>query len=113
MAWIILIIAGLLETIWALSLKASQGFTNPLWSAVTMITAGSSFWLLGYALRILPVGTAYAVWTGIGAIGATLAGIIFLKEPVSFLRIASIAIIIGGVIGLYISSAYTSLYGDK
>ena len=104
MAWTLLLIAGLLETVWALALKESSGFTKPAWTVLTFASAGFSFWLLGNALRTLPVGTAYAVWTGIGAIGAALAGILILKEPATPLRLLSIALVVFGIAGLKISS---------
>ena len=104
MAWLILIIAGLLETVWALAMKASIGFTHPVWTIVTIAAAGVSFWLLGYALKFLPVGSAYAVWTGIGAVGVAIAGIMFFKEPATMFRFASIAMIVIGIAGLRIST---------
>ncbi|VAV91354.1 small multidrug resistance family (SMR) protein [hydrothermal vent metagenome] len=104
MAWGILIIAGLLETVWALAMKASNGFTHPVWTVVTVVAAGVSFWLLGYALKFLPVGSAYAVWTGIGAVGVAIAGVMVFKEPATFLRFASIGLIVLGIAGLKIST---------
>lgn len=104
MAWIILVAAGLLEIVWAFSMKASNGFTHPVWSIVTMVAAGVSFWLLAWALKTLPIGTAYAVWTGIGAVGAAIIGIMFLKEPASAARVFSIALIVAGIVGLRLAS---------
>lgn len=99
-AWTILILAGLLETVWAVGLKYSQGFTRPLASVVTLVAMVASMWLLALAVRTLPIGTAYAVWTGIGAIGAAIAGIVLLGEPRNALRILSLVLVIVGIIGL-------------
>jgi len=100
LAWVFLAIAGLLEIVWSISMKASQGFTKVHFAAITLIAAGLSFWLLGLALRQLPVGTAYAVWTGIGAVGATIFGIAFFGESVSVARIGCIVLIVFGILGL-------------
>jgi len=99
-AWAILLIAGLLEVVWATSMKASEGFTKHLYTGVTLVTAGLSFWLLGVAMKSLPLGTAYAVWTGIGAVGAAILGMVFFKEPATVARILCIAAIVGGILGL-------------
>ena len=99
-AWMLLLVAGLLEIIWSVSMKASQGFTKLPFTAITLVAAGLSFWLLGLALRQLPVGTAYAVWTGIGAVGAAVLGIAFLGEPFSIARVGCIALIVSGILGL-------------
>ncbi len=104
MAWLILFFAGLLEVVWAVGLKYSEGLTR-LWpSLLTISTLLLSFWLLGMAMRSIPVGTAYAIWAGIGAIGTVIYGIMFLAEPASFFRIASVILIITGIIGLKVSS---------
>src|SRR5215468_8500881 len=100
LAWGLLLIAGLLEIVWSLSMKASDGFTKQHFTALTLVAAGLSFWLLGLALRQLPVGTAYAVWTGIGAVGATVLGIVFFGESLSIARIGCIALIVLGILGL-------------
>lgn len=100
LAWVLLVTAGLLEIVWSVSMKASQGFTKPLFTVVTLIGAALSFWLLGLALRQLPVGTAYAVWTGIGAVGATILGIAFFGESLSAARVGCIALIVCGILGL-------------
>jgi len=100
LAWVLLATAGLLEIVWSVSMKASHGFTKPLFTVVTLVAAGLSFWLLGIALRQLPVGTAYAVWTGIGAIGATILGIVFFGESLSVARVGCIALIVCGILGL-------------
>ncbi len=104
MAWVILVIAGLLEVVWAVGLKYSEGFTR-LWPSVfTVLTMLLSFWLLGLAMRHLPVGTAYGVWVGIGAIGTVIYGIMFLAEPAGFFRLASVSLILIGIIGLKVTA---------
>ena len=100
LAWILLVAAGLLEIVWATSMKASQGFTRDLFTVITLAAAALSFWLLGLALQQLPVGTAYAVWTGIGAVGATILGIVFFGESLTFARIGCITLIVLGILGL-------------
>jgi quaternary ammonium compound-resistance protein SugE len=99
-AWLLLVAAGLLEIVWAISMKASQGFTKHHFTSITLIAAALSFWLLGLSLRQLPVGTAYAVWTGIGAVGAALLGIVFFGEALTLARIGCIALIVLGILGL-------------
>jgi quaternary ammonium compound-resistance protein SugE len=99
-AWLLLLVAGLLEVVWAVSMKASHGFTKAHFTAITFVAAAASFWLLGLAMRELPVGTAYAVWTGIGAVGAAILGILFLGEAVTVARIACIGLIVCGILGL-------------
>jgi quaternary ammonium compound-resistance protein SugE len=96
----LLVVAGLLEIVWAISMKASQGFTKHHFTAITLIAAALSFWLLGLALRQLPVGTAYAVWTGIGAVGAAIFGIVLFGESLTLARVGCIALIICGILGL-------------
>ncbi len=90
----------MLEIVWSISMKASQGFTKLHFTSITLIAACLSFWLLGLALRQLPVGTAYAVWTGIGAVGAAVFGIIFFGESLTIARIGCIALIVCGIAGL-------------
>lgn len=104
MAWTYLVIAGLLEVAWAIGLKYSRGFTRPVPSALTIVGMLASFWFLAQALRTLPVGTGYAVWTGIGAVGTAILGIVLFAEPVTAWRIASIALIVTGIIGLKVGS---------
>jgi len=104
MAWIALGIAGLFEVAWAVGLKYAQGFTRPGWSAFTVACMAASFWFLAVALRALPLGTAYAVWTGIGAIGTTLFGMLFLGESHEWLRIVCILLIVAGIVGLKLIS---------
>ena len=103
-AWMLLVVAGLLETVWAIGLKYTQGFTRPLASAITVGAMIGSMYLLAAAVRTLPVGTAYAVWTGIGAMGAALFGIVLLGEPRTAWRILSFLLIIAGIAGLKLSS---------
>ncbi|QBH95185.1 quaternary ammonium compound efflux SMR transporter SugE [Limnobaculum zhutongyuii] len=104
MAWIILFIAGLLEVVWAIGLKYSHGFTRLTPSIITAVAMAASVFLLANAMKTLPVGTAYAVWTGIGAVGAAVTGIVLLGESASVMRIISLCLIIGGIIGLKFSS---------
>ena len=104
MAWTILVIAGLSEVCWAIGLKFTEGFSR-LWPSVGTITAMiASVVLLGWAMRTLPVGTAYAVWTGIGAVGTVVLGIALFGDSTSPLRIVSIALIIAGIVGLKLAS---------
>ena len=99
-AWSLLLVAGLLEIVWSTSMKASEGFTKHLYTGVTLTAAWLSFWLLGLAMKSLPLGTAYAVWTGIGAVGAAILGMVFFKEPATAARILCILAIVGGILGL-------------
>ena len=100
MNWILLIIAGLLEVGWAIGLKYSEGFTR-LWPSVfTLVTMALSVFLLAVAMRSLPVGTAYAVWTGIGAVGTVILGIVLFGESASLARLICVALIIAGIAGL-------------
>lgn len=100
MSWVILIVAGVLEVGWAVGLKYTAGFTR-LWPTVfTLATMAGSVGLLGLALRQLPLGTAYAVWTGIGTVGTAIAGMIMLGEPAGALRLLSMSLIVAGIIGL-------------
>jgi quaternary ammonium compound-resistance protein SugE len=98
--WFIVLIAGLMETGWALGLKYSEGFTRPLASALTVAGALASFWLLSIAMKSLPVGTAYAVWVGIGAVGTAALAVVLFGEPVNLLRVAGIGLILAGIIAL-------------
>ena len=103
MAWVFLLVAGLLETVWAASMKLSAGFTKPGPAVVTLVAAAGSFWLLGLAMRGLPLGTAYAVWVGIGALGSVAFGALVLGEGVNALRLVSVGLILAGIVGLYLS----------
>jgi len=100
MAWVILIIAGFFETGWAIGLKFTEGFTRPVPTLLTVLAMLVSLGLLGLALRSLSVGTAYAVWTGIGTTGTALLGIYLFDEPATAARLACIALIVAGIIGL-------------
>ena len=100
MAWALLVVAGLLEVVWAIGMKYSEGLTRLVPSVVTIVAAFLSFWLLAAAMKVLPVGTAYAAWTGIGAVGAAVLGMVLFKEPSTAARIACIALIIAGIAGL-------------
>lgn len=104
MAWLLVVVAGLLETGFALSLKASEGFSRVVPSVLFVGFAVGSFALLSMALRTLPVGPAYAVWTGIGAAGTAVAGMLFLGEAVQALKLVSIVLVVAGVAGLQLSS---------
>jgi quaternary ammonium compound-resistance protein SugE len=106
MAWLLLVIAGVLEVIWATSMKASAGFSKLPLTVLTIVVASASFALLGLAMKSLPVGTAYAVWVGIGAVGAAALGILLFNEPVTPLRIGCIGLIVAGVVGLRFSSGH-------
>ena len=100
MAWLVLVAAGLLEIGWAIGLKYTEGFTRLVPSVLTLAAMAGSIILLGLALKSLPIGTAYAVWTGIGAVGTALLGIALLGEPATAARLASIGLIVAGIIGL-------------
>jgi quaternary ammonium compound-resistance protein SugE len=104
LAWIYLVVAGLLEVVWAVSLKGTQGFTRFWPSVYTLAAMVASFWLLSVALKTLPTGTGYAVWVGIGAVGTALFGIFVLGEPRNALRLVSIGLIVAGVVGLRLGS---------
>jgi quaternary ammonium compound-resistance protein SugE len=108
MSWFLLVIAGLLEVGWAIGLKYTQGFTRPLPSILTAAAIALSMVLLSMAARSIPIGTAYAVWVGIGAVGAAIIGILIFREPVSLLRIASLALLVLAIVGLKLSSAEVS-----
>ncbi len=102
-AWVYVIIAGLFEMTWAIGLKYSAGFSKPAPSVITVIAMLASMWLLAQAIRVLPAGTGYAVWVGIGAVGTAMLGIILLDESRQPLRLASIALIVVGIIGLKVA----------
>ncbi len=104
MAWIILFVAGLFEIGWTIGLKYTDGFTRPLPAALTVASMIVSIGLLGLALKTLPVGTAYAIWTGIGTVGTVALGIILLGESASALRLACIGLIVVGILGLKLVS---------
>ncbi|BBT15623.1 quaternary ammonium compound efflux SMR transporter SugE [Metapseudomonas otitidis] len=104
MSWIILFFAGLFEVGWAVGLKYTEGFTRPLPTALTVLAMAISLGLLGLAMKQLPLGTAYAIWTGIGAVGTVIAGVILFGESVALMRLGSVALIICGLIGLKMST---------
>lgn len=104
MSWIILFLAGLFEIAWAIGLKYSEGFTKLTPSIITIITMFISFYLLSLALKSLPLGTAYAIWVGIGTIGTVIAGIFLFGEPMNLIRVVSILFILLGIIGLKITT---------
>ncbi|WP_420153740.1 quaternary ammonium compound efflux SMR transporter SugE [Siphonobacter sp.] len=105
MSWIYLIFAGLLEVVWAYFMKQSEGFSRLTPAIITLIAMLASFGLLSVAMRTLPLGTAYSIWTGIGAVGAFLVGIILLGESVNFTRILAAVLIIAGLVLMKVSSA--------
>jgi quaternary ammonium compound-resistance protein SugE len=104
MAWILLVLAGLFEVGWAIGLKYTEGFSRlwpTIWTALAMII---SLWLLGIAMKSLPVGTAYSIWVGVGAVGTVILGIVLLGEPANASRLVSVALIVAGIIGLKIAT---------
>lgn len=104
MAWVILCLAGLLEVGWAVGLKYTEGFTRPWPTAGTTAALVASMALLGVALRTLPLGTAYAVWTGIGTMGTALLGIVLFDEPATAIRLSCIGLILAGILGLRLAA---------
>lgn len=104
MAWLFLLIAGLMEIVWATALKFSNGFTRLVPTVVALTTAWASFWFLSMAIRKIPIGTAYAVWVGIGAVGVAIVGMVFFKESRDFWRLFFIGLIVLGVVGLKLVS---------
>jgi quaternary ammonium compound-resistance protein SugE len=104
MAWVILVVAGLFEVGWAIGLKYTEGFTR-LWpTAWTVLAMVASLWLLGIAMRSLPVGTAYSVWVGVGAVGTVILGIALFGDPLNATRLVSVGLIIAGIIGLKLAT---------
>jgi quaternary ammonium compound-resistance protein SugE len=106
MAWIYLFFAGVFEVVWSSTMKQSEGFSKLTPSIVTAVTMLVSLWLLALAMRTLPLGTAYAIWTGIGAVGAFIVGIIAFGEAATLFRIVSVCLIVAGLIGLKLSSGH-------
>jgi quaternary ammonium compound-resistance protein SugE len=104
MNWILLVIAGLCEIAWAIGLKYTEGFTRPLPTVGTISAMLISIWLLGIAMKSLPVGTAYAVWVGIGAVGTAILGIILLNESANAARLVSLGLIVTGIVGLKLAT---------
>jgi quaternary ammonium compound-resistance protein SugE len=105
MAWWWLTVAGVLEVVWAIGLKYTHGFTRPVPSAITVAAMAASFWCLAEALKTLPVGTGYAVWTGIGAVGTAILGVVLFAEAVTVGRLVSIGLIVAGIVGLKLSTS--------
>jgi quaternary ammonium compound-resistance protein SugE len=106
MGWLLLLSAGCIEIVFALSLKYNQGFTQLIPSIVTALSGAGSFYLLMLALKTLPLGTAYAVWTGMGAVGVAILGIFLFKESVDIYRLLSILLVIIGITGLKLTDGY-------
>jgi quaternary ammonium compound-resistance protein SugE len=104
MAWVYLLLAGLLEVVWAAAMKQSEGFSRLGPSAVTLVAMIASFWLLALAMRTLPLGTSYTIWTGIGAVGAFIVGITMMGEVASVMRIAAASLIVAGLVLMKLSS---------
>jgi quaternary ammonium compound-resistance protein SugE len=100
LAWFLLFVAGVFEVGWAVGLKYTHGFTRPLATTLTVVSMVISLGLLGLALRSLPLGTAYAVWTGVGTVGTAIAGVVLFAEPADAARIACIGLIVAGIVGL-------------
>ena len=104
MAWILLVLAGLFEVGWAIGLKYTDGFTRPWPTVGTVVAMAISLGLLGIAMKSLPVGTAYAIWVGVGAVGTVILGIVLFQEPVNPLRLVSVGLIVAGLVGLKLAS---------
>mgnify|MGYP002755601856 FL=1 len=104
MPWLLLFTAGLLEIVWATAMKYSAGFTRPIPPIVMVVGMIASFWLLAAAMRSLPLGTAYMVWTGIGAVGSFVVGVVFLAEPVTAMRMAAAGMIVAGIVTMKLAS---------
>jgi quaternary ammonium compound-resistance protein SugE len=105
MSWLYLLLAGLLEIVWAIGLKYTQGFSRPVPSALTGVAVVASLWLLSVAVRGIPIGTAYAIWTGIGVAGAAVLGIVLFDEPLTLARIACLVLLVGALVGLKLTAA--------
>src|SRR5262245_58554705 len=105
MAWTLLLVAGLLEVVWAYTMKLSHGFTRPGASVATIAAMIASFALLSISMRTLPLGTAYTVWTGVGAVGSFLVGIAALGEPVNVVRLAAAVLIVSGIVLMKVSAS--------
>ena len=106
MAWLELLLAGGLEVFWSTFMKLSEGFTRPLYTVLTLIGLVLSFLFLSQATRVLPLGTAYAIWTGIGAVGAVVVGIVIFRAPVTALRMVFVVLLLTGIIGLKATSGH-------
>ena len=106
LAWIYLAVSGIVDVAWALAMKKADGFANPMWSAVSLVLLALFVYLLTKALQVLPVGAAYAVWTGIGAVGTAVVGMVWLKDPTTVVRIGSIVLIVAGIVGLRLAGTH-------
>ncbi len=104
MAWILLVLAGLLEIVWAVGLKYTDGFTKPGATVLTVVAMAASVFLLGIAARDLPIGTAYAVWVGIGAVGTAIFGIVLLNDPTNAARLACLTLLLASIVGLKLTT---------
>jgi quaternary ammonium compound-resistance protein SugE len=104
MAWALLILSGLLDVAWAICVKMADGYSRLTWSVLSFVLLAAFIYALGKALQVLPLGTAYAVWTGIGAIGSIVVGIVIFREPAAFVRLFWIAVTLSGIVGLKLTS---------
>lgn len=104
-AWSLLILSGLLDVAWAVSMKYAEGYTRPGWTILSLVLLGAFVYLLGRVLEVLPIGTAYAVWTGIGAAGTVLLGIVLFAESVSPMRLGGVALVVLGIVALRLAPA--------
>jgi quaternary ammonium compound-resistance protein SugE len=104
-AWLLLILSGLLDVAWAVSMKYAEGYTRPGWSILSLVLLGAFVYLLGRVLQVLPIGTAYAVWTGIGAAWTVLLGIMLFEEPVNLMRLGGVTLIVLGIVALRLAPA--------
>ncbi|GAA3928516.1 DMT family transporter [Luteimonas lutimaris] len=104
-AWVMLVAAGLVDVLWATTMKLSQGYTRPGWTALSLLSLAAFVFLLGRALAVLPVGSAYAVWTGIGATGTVLAGTLLFSEALTPTRLAGVGLVMAGIVVLHASGA--------
>lgn len=105
MAWALLILSGLLDVAWAISVKMAEGYSRLSWSLLSFALLAAFIYALGKALQVLPLGTAYAVWTGIGAIGSIVLGIVIFREPATFVRLFWIVVTLSGIVGLKLTSS--------
>lgn len=105
LAWCLLIVSGLLDVAWAVSMKFSDGYTRPAWSLASLAALAAFVWLLGRALQVLPLSNAYAVWTGVGAVGSVLMGVWLFGEAITAARLGFIALIAVGIVGLKLTSS--------
>lgn len=105
LAWWLLIVSGLLDVVWAVSMKFSAGYTRPGWTVLSLAALAAFVWLLGRALQALPLGNAYAVWTGVGAVGSVLMGVWLFGEAITATRLGFIALIVAGIVGLKLTSS--------